>query len=224
MRETSMTCPIRINDAVAHRTMRSTFTAGDGSPNGRDECALLERVLAANDVCVATLTRHRLAELWRHVCTFAASGEPALVANAAAKMREQAAPRVCVVRRRRRERIHFGQEQRWRDTGSAATSKAEAAANSARGCRRAARRCLRGFIDARYAAKRSASRSPIRCRPTIIIRTRIASARASGVDVIALPLAAAGKRKKRHGAFRGASFVLAGGGACSRRAALKPRA
>ncbi|WP_157636305.1 hypothetical protein [Burkholderia ubonensis] len=45
-----MTCPIRINDAVAHRTMRSTFTAGDGSPNGRDawtlrddECALLER-------------------------------------------------------------------------------------------------------------------------------------------------------------------------------------
>ncbi|KVT70585.1 hypothetical protein WK56_18100 [Burkholderia ubonensis] len=91
MRETSMTCPIRINDAVAHRTMRSTFTAGDGSPNGRDECALLERVLAANDVCVATLTRHRLAELWRHVCTFAASGEPALVANAAAKMREQAA-------------------------------------------------------------------------------------------------------------------------------------
>ncbi|UXU92258.1 hypothetical protein [Burkholderia sp. S-53] len=52
-----------------------------------DECAVLERVLAAHDTCVATLARHRLAELWRHVCTFASSGQPALVANAAEKMR-----------------------------------------------------------------------------------------------------------------------------------------
>ena len=55
-----------------------------------DECAVLERVLAANDTCVATLTRHRLAELWRHVCTFASAEQPALVAQAAAKMRAPA--------------------------------------------------------------------------------------------------------------------------------------
>ncbi|KVN54465.1 hypothetical protein SB394_19015 [Burkholderia sp. BCCIQ04A] len=54
------------------------------------ECAVLERVLAANDACVATLTRHRLAELWRHVCTFASAEQPGLVAQAATKMREPA--------------------------------------------------------------------------------------------------------------------------------------
>ncbi|WP_241293983.1 hypothetical protein [Burkholderia stabilis] len=56
-----------------------------------DECAVLERLLAAHDTCVATLTRHRLAELWRHVCTFASSGQPALVESAAEKMRAHAA-------------------------------------------------------------------------------------------------------------------------------------
>ncbi|MGC3028168.1 hypothetical protein ACPUER_24005 [Burkholderia sp. DN3021] len=56
-----------------------------------DECAVLERVLAAHDTCVATLTRHRLAELWRHVCVFASSGQLALVASAAEKMRLNAA-------------------------------------------------------------------------------------------------------------------------------------
>lgn len=56
-----------------------------------DECAVLERVLAAHDTCIATLTRHRLAELWRHVCTFVSSGQPALVASAAEKMRMHAA-------------------------------------------------------------------------------------------------------------------------------------
>jgi len=55
-----------------------------------DECAVLERVLAAHDTCVATLTRHRLAELWRHVCVFASAEEPALIAHAAEKMRESA--------------------------------------------------------------------------------------------------------------------------------------
>ncbi|MDS0796800.1 hypothetical protein NUV26_32055 [Burkholderia pseudomultivorans] len=51
-----------------------------------DEGALLERVLAANDACVDSLTRYRLTELWRHVCAFAASGEPKLVEHAAARM------------------------------------------------------------------------------------------------------------------------------------------
>ena len=52
-----------------------------------DECAVLEHVLTAHDTCVTTLTRHRLAELWEHVCAFASSGQPALVAGAAEKMR-----------------------------------------------------------------------------------------------------------------------------------------
>ena len=44
-------------------------------------------MLTAHDTCVTTLTRHRLAELWEHVCAFASSGQPALVAGAAEKMR-----------------------------------------------------------------------------------------------------------------------------------------
>jgi hypothetical protein len=75
----------RVLDAsVARAAQSGAWTLHD------DECAALERVLAANDACVATLTRHRLAELWNHVCTFASAEQPALVAHAAAKMREPA--------------------------------------------------------------------------------------------------------------------------------------
>ncbi|AXF25023.1 hypothetical protein CUJ89_32960 [Burkholderia pyrrocinia] len=75
----------RVLDAsVARAAQGGVWTLRD------DECAVLERVLAANDTCVATFTRHRLAELWGHVCMFASSGQPALVAQAAAKMRESA--------------------------------------------------------------------------------------------------------------------------------------
>ncbi|VWB48882.1 hypothetical protein [Burkholderia metallica] len=76
----------RVLDAgVARAAQGGTWTLRD------DECAVLEQVLAANDTCVATLTRHRLAELWEHVCLFASSGQPALVAGAAQKMRTHAA-------------------------------------------------------------------------------------------------------------------------------------
>ncbi|WP_269503303.1 hypothetical protein [Burkholderia sp. IMCC1007] len=75
----------RVLDAsVARAAQSGVWTLHD------DECAVLERVLAANDACVATLTRHRLAELWDHVCTFASAGQPALVEHAASKMRERA--------------------------------------------------------------------------------------------------------------------------------------
>ncbi|MCA8091029.1 hypothetical protein LGM65_08995 [Burkholderia anthina] len=75
----------RVLDAsVARAAQSGVWTLQD------DECAVLERVLAANDACVATLTRHRLAELWNHVCTFASAGQPALVEQAASKMREPA--------------------------------------------------------------------------------------------------------------------------------------
>lgn len=67
--------------SVARAAQSGAWTLHD------DECAVLERVLAAHDTCVATLTRHRLAELWRDVCTFASCGQPALVASAAEKMR-----------------------------------------------------------------------------------------------------------------------------------------
>ncbi|MDR0242409.1 MAG: hypothetical protein LBJ65_12475 [Burkholderia sp.] len=67
--------------SVARAAQSGAWTLHD------DECAVIERVLAAHDTCVATLTRHRLAELWRHVCTFASSGQPALVASAAEKLR-----------------------------------------------------------------------------------------------------------------------------------------
>ncbi|WGY70761.1 hypothetical protein KEC55_27460 [Burkholderia cepacia] len=72
----------RVLEASAARAAQSgAWTLHD------DECGVLERVLAAHDACVATLTRHRLAELWRHVCTFASCGQPALVASATEKMR-----------------------------------------------------------------------------------------------------------------------------------------
>ncbi|RXV68413.1 hypothetical protein D1006_24940 [Burkholderia stabilis] len=74
-----------LDASVARATQSGAWALRD------DECTVLERVLAANDTCVATLTRHRLAELWSHVCTFASSGQPALVAGAAEKMRTHAA-------------------------------------------------------------------------------------------------------------------------------------
>lgn len=73
-----------LDASVARAVQSGAWTLRD------DECAVLERVLAANDACITTLTRHRLAELWRHVCTFVASGQPALVAQAAGKMLERA--------------------------------------------------------------------------------------------------------------------------------------
>ncbi|AFQ52049.1 hypothetical protein [Burkholderia cepacia] len=75
----------RVLDAsVARAAQSGAWTLHD------DECAVLEHVLAAHDTCVATLTRHRLAELWRHVCTFASAAQPELVAQAVAKMRKPA--------------------------------------------------------------------------------------------------------------------------------------
>ncbi|AIO38064.1 hypothetical protein DM40_3326 [Burkholderia cenocepacia] len=75
----------RVLDAsVARAAQSGAWTLHD------DECAALERVLAANDACVATLTRHRLAELWRRVSAFASSEQPGLLAQAAARMRGSA--------------------------------------------------------------------------------------------------------------------------------------
>ncbi|CAB3754175.1 hypothetical protein GQ57_06380 [Burkholderia sp. MSh2] len=70
-----------LDAGVARAAQSGAWTLDD------DECAVLEPVLAANDTCVATLTRRRLAELWEHVCAFASSGQPALVAGAAERMR-----------------------------------------------------------------------------------------------------------------------------------------
>ncbi|KVS77878.1 hypothetical protein [Burkholderia cepacia] len=76
----------RVLDAgVARAAQGGAWTLHD------DEYAVLEHVLAANDTCVTTLTRRRLAELWEHVCAFASSGQPALVAGAAKKIRMHAA-------------------------------------------------------------------------------------------------------------------------------------
>ncbi|AOK57654.1 hypothetical protein [Burkholderia stagnalis] len=76
----------RVLDACAQR-------AADGAAWALrdDECAALERVLTAHDTCVATLPRVRLADLWRHVCAFAASGVRAPLAMAVARMREHEA-------------------------------------------------------------------------------------------------------------------------------------
>ncbi|MCO8647766.1 hypothetical protein KGP93_31280 [Burkholderia multivorans] len=70
-----------LDASTARAEQGGTWTLTD------DEGALLERVLAANDACVDSLTRYRLAELWRHVCAFVASGQPKLIEHAAARMR-----------------------------------------------------------------------------------------------------------------------------------------
>ncbi|PCE29910.1 hypothetical protein [Burkholderia ubonensis] len=74
----------RVLDACAERAAN-----GDAWALRDDECAALEQLLTVHDACVETLSRSRLADLWRHVCAFAQSGIQAPLALAVAKIRER---------------------------------------------------------------------------------------------------------------------------------------